>query len=187
MSLLDSACRIGHRKYLLNELIMRPTNTHTTHLRRQSLVDVRGGRIRGSVDPRTRTRRIPPRRSYVRILECRVLHGIPRIRGSRSIPGCSDFPKPRIPETSNSRISGTLGSLGPWIRTIREIENPWVLTFKNNRNGSFDPRILRSLYTSSRIYESTLFIYEKMRSRNLVPLYPFLKKKKRKRDTNPRN
>lgn len=32
MSLLDSACRIGHRKYLLNELIMR-LRKHTTLFR----------------------------------------------------------------------------------------------------------------------------------------------------------
>lgn len=36
MSLLDSACRIGHRKYLLNELINDLLNTHDTKKKKLS-------------------------------------------------------------------------------------------------------------------------------------------------------
>jgi len=123
MSLLDSACRIGHRKYLLNELIMRPTNIHDTF--QTPISSPENGRIRGSVDPwmhRFRGASNP---------RMPVLLGIPGF-ADRSIPGCSDFPKPKIPETSNSRISGTLSlSVLGFGRSM--IENSWVLTFRNNR------------------------------------------------------
>ena len=119
MSLLDSACRIGHRKYLLNELVMRPTNTHDTFSDSKSRRQWTDGFANPSISGRAR---IPRSFESTRIP---VHLGIPGF-ANRSILGCSDFSKPEDPRNFVFSDFGNAGSLGPWIRTIG-IENPWVL------------------------------------------------------------
>jgi len=127
MSLLDSACRIGHRKYLLNELIMRP-KIHTTLFRLQS----RRRRTGESVDPS-----IPHRFLGASNPRMPGVSRDPWIRGSFD-PWM--FPKPKIPETSNSRISGTLGlSVLGFGRSGSRILGFWQ---SGIADGSFDPWIL---------------------------------------------
>lgn len=90
--------------------------------------------------------------------------------------------------TSPGRRSPKLPILGFWERWVSRSSNsddrnrdPWVPTHSGIIDGSFDPWILRSLYTSSRIYGRIYAIYMKMRSRNLVPLIRSSKIKEEKK------
>lgn len=99
MSLLDSACRIGLRKYLLNELIMRPK--YTRHFSDSNLVA--GGRAS------PRIHRFPERTEIprgLRVLECRCTTGSPDSRIARSL----DVPQAEDPR--NFRILGFRERLG---------------------------------------------------------------------------
>lgn len=145
---------------------------HTTHFR-TPISSPEDGRIRESIDP-LRSRADS---SELRIHECRCTSRSLDSRIVRSLD-VRTSPSRKIPETSNSRISGTLGlSVLGFGRSGSRILGFW---HSGITEGSFDPWILRSLYTSSRIYDWIYAIYMKMRSRNLVPLIRSLKKERKK-------
>lgn len=153
MSLLDSACRIGHRKYLLNELIMR-LRKHTT-LFRLKFFRRRSGRngfanssilghlgsFRSLRDPRSTGRLESPLDSWI-------------VR----FPGCFDFSKAK----DSLEASRSIGSRDHWIPDSLDERDREFLTSLNSdiqeyRGSSWSPQIFRSLYTNSRMIYDRLY------------------------------
>ena len=146
MSLLDSACRIGHRKYLLNELVMRPTNTHDT-FSDSNLVASGDGRIRESIDLWTRAR-VP------RSFESTRMPSAPRdpwIRGSFDPWMFGLLQAGRSPKLRILGFRETLGlSVLGFGRSGSRILGFW--SFRNNRK---DRLILEYLDPYTQVVEST--------------------------------
>lgn len=105
MSLLDSACRIGHRKYLLkmNSWDLK----YTRHFSDFSLVT-------SGVERDPRIHRSPWTHRIPRSFECRCSPGSLDSRIVRSL----DVPQAEDPRNFEFSDFGNAGSLGPWIRTI---------------------------------------------------------------------